>query len=139
MRQTPPTPHAARAAGEARRDAGMSLAARRRQRLIWQAQVALIDAILSSPHRTATTDSIAADLGAKHADGGRWMGTVPRELALLNLIEKAGVVLSDRSARHRGYLTLWRGLDDADLASHRDYLCRLLANAEELPEPTLFD
>lgn len=113
--------------GEARCDDGMRRAARRKEYAIRRSAYALLVAIRGKPDRTATTDDAVDDLSAKFSDGGRWRGTVPRRLAANGLIVKVAVVKSARPHRHRGYLTRWRGVDDAAIDSEIAALRRWLA------------
>ncbi|QVL34218.1 hypothetical protein KIH39_10015 [Telmatocola sphagniphila] len=89
-----------------------------RQILILTAQIALLEAVRRNPSRCTTTDDITADLMAKHSDGGRWRGTVPRSLAVAGLIKKIGTVNSSRAARHSGYLAQWQGVSDSAIDAH---------------------
>lgn len=132
-----------RAAGQNRKDAGMSLAASRRQLAIWRGQLSLLEAIRRSPDRQASTDDTVDDLGAEWADGGRWRGSIPKPLAKAGLIRKAGVVESSRASRHRGLLTQWQGIDDLAIDRHKQHLRAVIAQAEaEMPpsakQPELF-
>ena len=135
----------ARDEGERRRDAGMALAAERRQQLIWKSQLALLDAIRSREDRTSTTDFATDSLEHQYSDGGRWRGAVPARLVKLGLIRKVGVVSSARPSRHAGYLSVWQGIDDAAIDSYRAQLRACLASmptpAESKPteQRTLFD
>ena len=95
--------------------------------LIWRGQLALLDAIRTSPCRQATTDDATADIATQYADGGKWRGTVPRDLARAGLIQKAGVVRSIRPSRHAGYLSKWQGVDDQAIDAYRAHLRDLLA------------
>jgi hypothetical protein len=105
----------------------MALAAEPRQALIWQSQLALLDAIRFRPDRTASTDDAAAEPWLAYGDGGRWRGTVPRELARLGLIHRVGIIRSARPSRHAGYLSLWQGTDDTAIDAYRDQLRAWLA------------
>jgi hypothetical protein len=115
------------AEGERLKAEGMARAAERRQRMIWRGQLALLDAIRTSPCRQATTDDATADIATQYADGGKWRGTVPRDLARAGLIRKAGVVASVRPSRHAGYLSKWQGIDDQAIDAYRAQLRQLLA------------
>jgi hypothetical protein len=103
------------AEAEQLRDEGRDRAALHREFQIKATQLALLQAILRSPNRTATLDDATPDLEEAFEDGGRWRGSIPR--GLNGLIESAGVVLSSRPSRHRGFLTRWRGLDDGALTA----------------------
>ena len=114
--------------GERRRDEGMARAARRKRRLIWRAQLRLLDAIMRSSDRTASTDDAVGDLEKKYVDGGKWRGSVPLGLARRALIRKVGVVPSVRPARHAGLVTVWKqAADDDAIERYRCHLRRLLA------------
>jgi hypothetical protein len=93
----------------------MALAAAGRRREIVRDTLRFIVAILAAPDGTATLDD-AADLASAFADGGRWRGSIPTALARRGLIECAGHRQSDRAARHRGLVTVWRAIDRAGLA-----------------------
>jgi hypothetical protein len=101
-------------AEELRRE-GQERAALQKQFLIKAHQLALLEAILHSPNRTATTDDAGVDLEVPFEDGGRWRGSVPT--GLRGLIESVSVTNSARPSRHRGYVTVWHGLDDAAIAA----------------------
>jgi hypothetical protein len=63
----------------------------------------------------------------------------PRRLAEQGLIERVGVELSIRPARHRGYLTRWRACDPGAIVSKIGELRRLLAALEpRLEQAELF-
>jgi len=131
------------AEGERRRDDGIAVASAGEARawLILRGQLALLDAIRAAPDRSATTDNATSDLWRTYPDGGHWRGGIPKALAAKKLIRSAGAVLSNRAARHRGYVTVWQGIDDGLIDAHRDELRRLLATMPTPPpEPrTLFD
>ena len=113
------TPDEGRRQGEARRDDGMDRAAARRE---WQTkhdELALLDAIMRRPDRTATTDDATADLSRQYEDGGRWRGSIPKRLAAHGLIEQAGAIRSSRPSRHAGLLTQWRAADENGIERKR--------------------
>lgn len=124
---------------EARRDAGMELAAMRKRWLIERDTLAFLDAIMDRPDRTASTDDTVDDLRDRFADGGRWRGSIPSTLARQGLIRHAGVIPSCRVSRHRGYVTLWRALDIPAIERRRSELRRWLTDNPEPVEPSLFE
>jgi hypothetical protein len=101
------------AQGVALRDEGRERAARWREYQIKAGQLAFLRALLRSPDRTATVDDATEEPDLPFKDGGKWRGSIPK--ALGGLIEQAGVVRSSRPSRHAGYVTLWRGTDDAGI------------------------
>lgn len=123
----------ARDKGERRKLAGMDAASwgKRRQKI--ETQVGLLDAILKSPDMTATSDKATGDLFAKFQDGGKWRGSAIRELAIDGLIRKVDAVLSIRSARHRGYVTKWQGIDRQQIANYLEVLRKALAEWPDEP------
>jgi hypothetical protein len=128
-----------RAEGERRRDAGIDLAARRREVLILAGQIAFLNALLSSADRRATTDDITEDLFASFPDAGKWRGSIPRGLASRGLLKKDGYRESTRAARNRGTVAVWVAADsDAALTAHRDQLQfqQRCASATEPATPT---
>ena len=122
--------------GERGKAEGMALASIRKRHKIIVSQLAFLDAIAASPDGMATTDDATDDLRDTFADGGKWRGNVVKELAFDKLIAKAGVVLSTRQARHRGYLTRWRILDRQRIDLRRAELRRIL---DANPAPSIAD
>lgn len=112
--------------GELRKAAGIARAGERTA-LVWATQVAFLSAICQAPDLTATLDAAVADLGQTFDNGGKWRGAAVRQLADVGLIERAGVELSIRPARHRGYLTRWRAVDLGAIGAKIGELRRLLA------------
>lgn len=102
---------AARREGERRRDEGMELARRARGRLATYAQLKLLEAILRSPDRCATTDDLDDDLLARRESGGKWLGSAVRSLATDGLLRPIGYCLSRRPHRHRGVIRQWQAAD----------------------------
>jgi len=130
------TPEQGRQQGEALRDAGMALAARRQEWLINRDSLAMLLAIRRSPDRTASTDDAVDDLADQYADGGRWRGMVPQRLSRAGLIIPAGAIKSARPSRHRGFVTLWRGVNDDNIDLEISALRAWLANnPQPQPEP----
>jgi len=131
--------------GEGLRDKGMALGARKNEREIRAAQLALLKAIRQSPNRCATIDATICDFAAKYETRAPWRGSVPRQLALDGLIVRDGMVKSKRVHRHAGYNARWRGIDDVAIDRRVDELEQWLAlnpPAEHTPEvnsKTLFD
>lgn len=93
---------------EAGKQFGMTLAADAKPDKLATGKVAFLRVLLVSPDGIATIDDATSDLAAEFADGGKWRGTVCRSLATAGIIERVGVVQSDRPSRHRGYVTRWR-------------------------------
>jgi hypothetical protein len=131
----PLDPVDARQQGEAARDAGMILAAQRKEWFIHRDTLRFLDAMMSRSDRTASTDDAVDDLADTYADGGKWRGSIVKELAGEGLIVKAGIGYSDRPARHRGYVARWRGTDLRGIDRRRDDLRRWLATHPCPPEP----
>ena len=127
--------------GELRKQAGLARAADRTA-LVWQTQLAFLDAIRRAPNQTATLDAAVADLGEKFANGGKWRGAAVRQLAEqgLDRIRHRRRALHPDAARHRGYLTRWRAVDVGAIAEKIAELRRLLAALEqpEVKQPELF-
>jgi hypothetical protein len=94
--------------GEELKADGMKRAARMRKGRIIEAQLRFLDALLTSPDRTATTDDCAEDLNAVHLDGGKWLGCVTKQLAHRGIIQRAGYRPSSRSSRHATPIGVWR-------------------------------
>lgn len=107
---------------------GMERAKRRRAALIARAQVALLDAIANSVEGCATIDDATDDLTESFGSGGHWRGSVTRALAMEGAIRRAGMTLSKRPSRHRGYLSSWKKGDPSIFESRRRAL-RLVVEA----------
>lgn len=120
---------------EGRRDAGMSRAAERRPLHVLRGELALLDALLTAPGATATTDVIADDPRNAYADGGRWVGSVAIRLANAGIITEIACVRSIRPSRHRGRTGLYSLVDFGKAKQRRDLVCRLIA-AHESQQPT---
>lgn len=131
--QSPIDKSEGRRRGEQRRDTGMMFAALLKRRQIWSGTVALIDALLANPTHEATTDDAVADFGESFADGGKWRGSIPRDLANLKLVVDTGrTVKSCREHRHGARIVVWHATDLVKLAEHR---LELLALLDAYPEP----
>jgi hypothetical protein len=120
------------AQGVALRDEGRERAARWREYRIKAAQLAFLRALLRSPERTATVDDATEELDLPFEDGGKWRGSIPKGLG--GLIEQADVVQSSRPSRHAGYVTVWRGTDDAAIDLKCVELESWLANNADLAD-----
>jgi len=123
----------ARDKGELAKLNGMNAAARSKQRLIAQEKLALLDAMVKSPTLLATSDDTVNDLLAKYPDGGKWRGSAFRGLATEGIIQANGTVKSNRSARHRGFITLWAGRDRIVCEHERKRLKQWLLDNPEPP------
>jgi hypothetical protein len=108
---------------EAMKQQGMELGARRNAATIAAGQAAFLQALLSSTCGYCSIDDATADLAEPFRDGGKWRGTVVRELAVAGIIEPIGTTVSLRPSRHKGLLHCWR-VKDRDKAKRR--LARLL-------------
>lgn len=97
--------------GELLKLRGMELAASKRAAEVATGQADFLRALLHSPTGICTMDDSTADLSASFADGGKWRGAVVRGLAMAGIIQRVGVVQSDRPSRHRGLLARWRLVD----------------------------
>ncbi len=128
------TPEAGRAQGRALRNSGMEAAARKNRPLIDRDQLALLDAIRADPDRIATIDDATEDVGRAFTDGGKWRGSVTRELARKKLIVKVGFCPSSRPSRHVGDVRLWEGVDDEKIDAHREILRKRIASPDVEPE-----
>lgn len=128
------TPEQGQREGERRKLLGMELAARRKAWLIRGNTLRFLDAMMGRADRTASTDDAADDLASMFADGGKWRGSIPKALAGEGLIVQAGIVRSDRLARHRGYLARWRAVDLAGIDRKREEL-RTWLERNPLPAP----
>ncbi len=109
-----------------RRDAGMDLAARRKEWAIRRGMLAFIEALLRNQDHKATTDDATTHLDTAYSDGGRWRGSIPRRLFSKGLIERAGVITSVRASRHAGLVTEWRAVDLEALERERAELAAWL-------------
>jgi hypothetical protein len=123
----------ARRQGDDARDGGMALAARRKRWLIAHDTLRFLDALLAHSEGV-TLDAAVDDLADKFGDGGKWRGSITRELARGRLIERVGVVHSDRPSRHRGYVARWRIADREGVERRRDELRRWFADHPHPPE-----
>ncbi len=133
--QNPLDKSTGRRRGEQRRDTGMAFASLRKHRQIWQGSVAFIDSMLTHPAHEATTDDAVTDFGEAFADGGKWRGSIVRDLARLHLIVDSGrSVKSCREHRHGARIVVWRAVDLGKLADYRRELQALLDSYPEPPE-----
>ena len=105
------TPTEGRERGEKRAERGVKRAAYLHEPQIRRDMLRFVEALLSSPTNLATLDDATPNLKAKHADGGRWRGTIPKRLKSDGLIVAEAVVKSCRLHRNAGYLTAWRLID----------------------------
>lgn len=113
-----------RTVGELRKLKGMQQAADNKAEAVAFGQVSFLLALLKSENGTATIYDGTVDLAATFSDGGKWRGSVVAGFARRRIVERVAVVLSDRPARHRGFVSRWRLLDrDKD----QQELDRLLA------------
>lgn len=112
------------AEAEKRKTKGMSLAARPRRPEIAAAQVRLIEVLIESPDRSATTDDLG-DLTEQRKGGGHWVGTVTQQLAKHGLIEHVGFRKSVRATRNCTPIGVWRAAVTVD--ELRAYRAALLA------------
>lgn len=128
-------------AGEALRDTGMMLASRRKRHRIVTDQLALLDAIIGSADGTATADDAATDDHriAGYDDGGKWRGTVTRELSDDGIIRCVAATRSKRPTRHAGWIGRWAIADRALADARRAYLRKWLRDHPLPIEPELFD
>lgn len=120
----------ARALGTARQERGMALAtAGRKRRRTLSVQIGLIDALLASPDRTATTDDIdPAALLSDRPDGAYHYGGAVAGLARAGLIRVVEIVRSDRASRNRGTVRRWTAaVPDCELIDYRRALAAELA------------
>ena len=131
----PLSPAQVRRLAESARDAGIELAARRKDWYVRRDTLRFLDAMMASPIRTASMDDAVGGLATTFADGGKWRGSIPKALDREGLIESAGVRRSDRLARHRGYVGEWRAVDLGGINCKRDELRRWLAENPEPVEP----
>lgn len=125
------------AEGRDRRDAGLARAStpRHRRLMIATGQLALLDAIATSPDGTGTTDDIADDAGTAFADGGRWRGAITHGLARLGLIERIDYTASYRPSRHGSTIGVWRLAADArQVDAHRGRLRLLVAALRQIDD-----
>ena len=78
--------------------------------LIASGKLAMLRALLTNGR--ATIDVIPTVRDRAFRDGGKWRGQITRTLHAKKIIEKVGLVASDRKSRHRSDLVVW-GLRDA--------------------------
>ena len=97
--------------GEKRAVRGIKRAAFKHRPEIERGTLKFLDALLASATGCATLDDATDDLRRKHADGGRWRGSIPKRLKSDGLIVAEAVVKSCRLHRNAGYLTAWRLID----------------------------
>lgn len=98
--------------GEARKRTGMTNAASSKRVPILRGRIALIEAMLSTSDRIATTDDACDDLLAEYPDSGKWRGSIPKSLVTAGIIEKHGFTCSKRVSRHRSAIFQWRLIDE---------------------------
>lgn len=98
-----------RAEGERRKNAAHALLARHRERLIRDAQRALILQGLS--HGTATADDVRAAIAMPEGIAPVCLGAVPGPLARLGIIRRAGFIESARPEAHGRPVSVWELVD----------------------------
>lgn len=106
------TPTEGRLAGEARKSAGLNLAALHKEHSMKRAQLAMLEAAMSRIDRRCSSDDMPDDLGDTYRDGGKWVGATVHGLAVAHVIERIGNVKSARPSRHGTEVKLWRVHDD---------------------------
>lgn len=97
--------------GHKRANRGIELGAGAHEHQIRRGMLHMLYALLASPTGCATTDDAVDCLTARHADGGRWRASIPRRLKAAGIIVAERITQSARSARHAGFLTVWKLVD----------------------------
>lgn len=115
-----PAPVDGRAEGRQRKDAAHRLLAARRERVVRDAQRALLERVLT--HGTATADDVRKVISLPEGVAPVCLGAAPGALARLGIIRRIGFVESARACAHARPVSVWE-LDDhaaavAWLASH---------------------
>jgi hypothetical protein len=102
------------------RDAGILRATERQvqvgQDKLLRTELRVLDVLLANG--CVSADDIVDDLAASHPDGGRWRGGIFMRLARMGLTTRLGWKHSNRSARHRGWQTVW-GIADREAVEKR--------------------
>jgi hypothetical protein len=96
------------AEARARKESVLAFIAARRSDLVRRGEVELLRALLASPTETATIEVIHEPMNLDRSTRKSWIGAVPRRLARLRIIARAGFVEGRREASHGRPLTLWR-------------------------------
>jgi hypothetical protein len=127
---TPEERQAGQQEGEGRKEAAHARLEAHRDILIRRARRALLLRLLEAG--TATADDVADRIGPTGAGiDPRWLGAVPRLLALAGIIRRVGYCTSARPIRHASVLTVW------ELADRAGALAWLTRNPDlpDSPEP----
>jgi hypothetical protein len=124
---TPKDRQAGQGEGESRKEAAHALLEAHRDVLIRRARRALLSQLLGAG--TATADDVVDRIGPTgNGIDPRWLGTVPRPLALAGIIRRIGYTKSARPTRHASVLSVWELADRAKATSW-------LARNPDLPDP----
>ena len=113
--------------GELRKAEALALLAAKRERLVRQAQRALLNVLLDSGE--ATIDQARAMVEVPDGIDPKLFGAAPGPLARAGIIYAAGYVKTKRAEAHARPVTLWRLAD-------KDAAIPWLATHPELPEPS---
>ena len=95
--------------GRLLRDAGILRASEKKehngQSELLRTELRFLDVLLAAGQGSA--DDVVDDLVTAHDDGGRWRGGIFLRLARQGLTTRLNPMRSSRTARHRGWQTLW--------------------------------
>lgn len=95
--------------GALMRDAGILRASEKKehngQSELLRTELRFLDVLLAAGQGSA--DDVVDDLVTAHDDGGRWRGGIFLRLARQGLTTRLNPMRSSRTARHRGWQTLW--------------------------------
>ena len=103
--------------GELLRDVGVNRAATNHQQQIERDELRFLDALVLNGE--GTLDDAVVDLTKKHADNGKWRGSIPLRLARQRLIVAIGYRRSSRTHRHSGTVCVWAIRDRTAVEARR--------------------